>query len=247
MNVSILQWNVWNQEDIHNIAKFLKTQSADIVCLQELTINYNRQTVKDTPAFIAKVLGYEYYCQELPIESTDGKKVMLADGIFSRFPILETKSVWINQPKFKGGYDDEYRAYVAVTLSIGGTKLDVATTHMSYTDRFTPTPSKICETDQLLRALKTQINPLIFAGDLNALPDSYTIKSISSVLSDAGPDNSQNTWTTKPFSYRGFEENDLNWRLDYIFTSPEIKVTSSRILRTKYSDHLPIKAEIEIL
>ncbi len=90
MKLSILQWNVWYKEVIYNIAKFLKQNPADIVCLQELTINAPDQTEHHTPSYIAAELGFNYHCKELPIESTDGKKMMLANGIFSRFPIIHT-------------------------------------------------------------------------------------------------------------------------------------------------------------
>lgn len=65
-------------------------------------------------------------------------------------------------------------------------------------------------------------------------------------LQHVGPDFAQSTWTTKPFSFMGFEENELKWRLDYIFASKQIKVLSSNIIPTEYSDHLPIFAECEL-
>ena len=61
-----------------------------------------------------------------------------------------------------------------------------------------------------------------------------------------GPDYHEKTWTTKPFSYNGFSENSLNWRLDFVFGTKDIKVISSEIIKTDLSDHLPILIKIEI-
>lgn len=244
MKISVLQWNIWYQEDIANIASFIKANKADVICLQELTLNYVGQTVIDTPKYIAEQLGYNYYCKELPIESTDGVTMMLANGIFSRFSITNKRYAWINQPKDGGGYSDEYRAYVEVELDVEGDKVWIGTTHMSYTHGFEDTPQKKQETDLLLSELAKHETKFIFMGDLNAPQGSYTINSIDKLIENTGPDTQQKTWTTKPFSYNGFEETELNWRLDYVYKTRDIKTTSAKILATDYSDHLPVFAEL---
>lgn len=246
MEVSVLQWNVWYQENIHHVAEFLKGHVADVICLQELTIDAPQQREKNTPAYIAGQLGLHYFCKELPIESTDGQKMMLANGIFSRFPITESRAVWINEPKTGGGYNDEYRAYVEVDMDVEGKSFTAATTHMSYTHRFEGTPNKARETAKLVEQLHRHKTGFMFTGDLNAVPESDTIQSIGEVLHPTGPDYDQKTWTTKPFSYKGFEETELNWRLDYGFVTPDVKVVGAEILKTNYSDHLPLFFKVSL-
>jgi len=243
---SLLQWNILYKEDIKNIVQFLKEHPADIVCLQELTINHPAQLIKDTPKYIAEQLGYHSYIKEIPLKKMEGKMMMLANGIFSRFPIKETHFAWINETTGSGGYDDEYRAYVEVTLDINGQRYYVGTTHMSYKHRFEQTTRKQQEADRLCEQLKRHSRNYIFTGDLNAVPNSYTIQAISNLLQNVGPKATKKTWTTKPFSYNGFEETELNWRLDYVFATPNIKATSSEVLVTDYSDHLPILVEFEV-
>ncbi len=246
MEITILQWNIWYQEDIRNVTTFLRQHPADMICIQELSINLPEQSVPDTPKYIAETLGYNYYYKDLPLNSTDGKVIAWADGVFSKFPITNKRFVWINKPKGKGGYDDEYRAYVEITVEIGGKELTVATTHMSYTDRFHETANKRQEANKLAGIIKDRRRNYIFAGDLNATPDSYTIEQISKHLEHTGPDYEQKTWTTKPFSYRGFKATTLGWRLDYIFVTKDIEVLSAKILETDYSDHLPIFAKLKL-
>ena len=240
MEVSVLQWNKWYEGD-EIVRNFLLENKADIICLQELLLENPVSDAINNPQQIAERLGYSsYYYKEIPIESSEGHQVILANVIFSHFPMVDKTFTWINQPIADGGYDDEYRAYVEVTLQVGGKKLTVGTTHMSYTHGFKPTANKRKETNRLLEILATKKQNYVLTGDLNALPDSYTVTEISKVLNHAGPAFDQKTWTTKPFSYQGFNETELKWRLDYVFTSRDVEVLSTKIIKTAYSDHLPI-------
>jgi endonuclease/exonuclease/phosphatase family metal-dependent hydrolase len=242
MKLSILQWNVWYKEDIRNVAAFLREHPADVICLQELTIQDIPKT-GHTPDYIAKQLDYHHFYKE--IDLGEGK-INIANGIFSKYPIISTNWQWINEASGTGHYDDEYRAYVEVTLDVDGTEVTVATTHMSYTNAFASTPRKQQETQRLIDILKIKQSKYIFTGDLNAAPDSPIIQAVSDVLKNVGPDLNQPTWTTKPFSYDGFEETNLNWRLDYIFATPDVKVVEAKVLSTDYSDHLPVWAEVDL-
>lgn len=242
MKFTILQWNVWYKEDIRNVAKFLREHPADLICLQELTIQ-NIPEIGHTPDYIARQLGYHHFYKE--IDLGEGK-INIANGIFSKYPIASTDWHWVNEASGTGHYDDEYRAYVEATLDVNGTQVTVATTHMSYTNAFVSTPRKMQETQRLVDIIKTKKERFIFTGDLNAAPDSPIIQAINGVLQNVGPDFEQPTWTTKPFSYDGFEETELRWRLDYIFASPDIKTVSAEVLKTEYSDHLPVMVEVSV-
>lgn len=243
-DISVLQWNVWFQEDIHHVGEVIHSLDPDIICAQELTIGFEGQSVPNTVEYLSKLLGFYWYGKELPIEAPDGKRHTLVNAIFSRFPLVDGYSTWINIPSHGGGYGDEYRAYVEATAQLSDGPLTIATTHMSYTDTFIEADFKDLETEQLMEQLRRHDERFIFAGDLNALPDSKTIEAVSSYLQHAGPDFSENTWTTKPFHYRGFDATELNWRLDYIFTTKDMRVRESTTIDTNYSDHLPIFARL---
>lgn len=243
MNVSVLQWNIWYKEKIEDITTSLVNNKADIICLQELTINNPEQTVKNAVTYIAKRLGYEYAFQAISFEDDDMKQ---ANAIFSKYPISESRNAWINEPTGTGHYNDQYRAYVEISVSVNGELLRIGTVHMSYTNAFAPTPRKLKETEKLLSLIKQNRSKYILTGDFNATPDSAVLQNISKQFVNAGPNDTQKSWTTKPFSYDGFKANTLDWRLDYIFTTPDINTLSSEILQTELSDHLPILATFEI-
>lgn len=242
-HIKILQWNVWYLEDIKNIAAFLKENKADIICLQELTIDFDKQNNIHTPEYIAKELGYNAHYQEIAFAD---KSVKLANAIFSKYELSDTRTVWVNQEQGSGDYDDENRAYVEARVNFDGKELTVGTVHMSYTHAFEPSERKLQETDALVEAIKDNSQNFVLTGDFNAQPDSEVIKRIESHVKNLGPDYDQKTWTTKPFSYNGFEADTLDWRLDYIFGSSDIVVNSSEVLQTEFSDHLPVIVELKV-
>ncbi len=239
--VSILQWNIWYLEDIRKVAEFLKQNKADIICLQELTIDFDQQNNIHTPEYIARELGYHVYYQDITF---DGKALKLANAIFSKYELCETRTVWVNAEGGSGHYDDENRAYVEATVTIDGKKLTVGTVHMSYTHAFEPSERKLQETNALVEAIKDKSKNFILTGDFNAVPGSKVISRIEKYVKNLGPDYSQKTWTTKPFSYDGFEATKLDYRLDYVFGSQDIQFESAKVLATDVSDHLPVLVKI---
>lgn len=239
----MLQWNVLYKEDINNIVSFLKDNPTDVVCLQELTIDFEDQNFIHTPNFVADALGYHHYAKEIPFS---GKQIKLANAIFSRFPITRKSYSWVNRSQGTDNYDDENRAYVEVDIDINGEKLAIGTVHLSYVKGFVETARRLAEADKLFEAIERHDKRFVLTGDLNALPASSIISGLESHLVNAGPDLTQNTWTTKPFEYQGFSATELNWRLDYIFHTSDVSVISADIVSTDFSDHLPIKAVFEL-
>lgn len=243
MNVSILQWNIWYREDVDNILKLLLKVKPDIFCLQELTTGHPIHKELNLPDFIAAEFGYSFCYKEIP---TEENQIKLANGIFSKYPIASTRYAWINEQRGKSRSDNVYRVYVEATIDINSKQLTVGTTQMSYTKAFQVTPRKIKETKRLVNLFADKKEAYILTGDFNAQPDSEVIEMVRRHLINAGPDFKHSTWTTKPFSYDGFEASTLDWRLDYIFTTPDLRTKASKIIETEYSGHLPVYAEIEL-
>ncbi len=243
--MKLLQWNIWYREDTKNVLEALRETDAEILCLQELTINhpeFNRDV--NVPEFLARELGFNYIFA--PAVEKENQKY--GNGIFSRFPILSSKTCFIqNPPENSEGsvdYSQEGRIYVEASIQTDEGEVTVGTAHKSYTDRFAMTLAKETETNRLIGILRAKKERYIFAGDLNTLPGSYTINEISKVLNHCGPAMDEKTWTTKPFSYNGFEANTLDWRLDYCFATADIQIKDAKVVKTIYSDHLPILLEL---
>jgi endonuclease/exonuclease/phosphatase family metal-dependent hydrolase len=243
--VKILQWNVWYYEKCENIVNFLKHTNADIVCCQELTVNFKEANPGiDVPAKIAKACNYNYYFQPTTIVGTDGEELKMGNAIFTRFPIKNKTYSLVQQAGSFPGSED--RAYIELDIEVNSKMLKVGTVHLSYSPAFAMNEKKLGEAEKLYDAVVNNHEKYILTGDMNAKPDSPIIKRLEEIFIHADPNTDRPTWTTKPFSYQGFEANSRDWRLDYIFATEDINIIENKIIDTPYSDHLPILSKIQI-
>ena len=82
--------------------------------------------------------------------------------------------------------------------------------------------------------------PVILAGDFNAVPNSHEYYELGRGLVDAFVAVGRGSSTS-------FHDYKFPIRIDYIFTSKEIKAISYRVDRSvKLSDHFPVIAEFKI-
>ena len=245
MRLNILQWNVWFKENPDNIVKNIIKWKADIICAQEL-IQDSRKNI-DTAKYIANKLGFNCYYHQADTWDNREEKETQGNAIFSKYPIKKKVHYYVQEPKHNPlDASHEGRVYIETAVSLTNLTFKIGTTHLSYSDRFILDDHRRQESDNLVNILKKKNNKFVFTGDLNSTPTSYTVNQIEKYLTNAGPDYEYNTWTTKPFHYDNFKEDKLNWRLDYIFTTKDIKVKSAKVINSKYSDHLPILLTIEI-
>jgi endonuclease/exonuclease/phosphatase family metal-dependent hydrolase len=243
MELSVVSWNIWYNQPVEAVAEVLAELDADVVCLQELTRGLP-EMVADGPAYLAEQLGYRYIAP--PIARTDKAGWTQANGVFTKLSGQDGRWCYVQQPSGTGGYADEYRSYVELACAVGTEIVHVGTAHLSYTDGFYPTAAKAAETDALVAELGHHTERYVFCGDLNALPGSYTQKAVAKTLVHCGPDMAVPTWTTKPFAYNGFSADELAWRLDYVFATPDLVVRSAEVVDADVSDHLPVLVRFAI-
>jgi endonuclease/exonuclease/phosphatase family metal-dependent hydrolase len=245
MKLSVLQWNVWYQEKADNILRFLQETDADILCLQELTQESFINPGCNLPKEI-ELLGY-YSHYKVALNTVGKFNRQLGNGIFSKFPVVSSE-VFYTQHASDNLIDPEDRLCLTATLNVNSVHLTVGTVHLSWTHapEYRNLPSKKAETDRFCEFIKSYDQKFILTGDFNAPAGSYTIQVFDKLLKPAGPDYSQTTWTTKVRDLGFIKFTDRLWRLDYVYATPDVKIVSSRILDTEYSDHLPILVELEI-
>ncbi len=238
-----MQWNILYKEKAENIIALLNSVKPDIFCFQELCIDsvYN-PGIRDIARYIAEKLGVRYYF-ETAFTKPDAEEVKsIGNAVFSRFPIVGKRHFFTKEAgSHVTDFSDEGRVYVEAEIQTDEQKfLQVGTVHLSYIHKFMMTEAKIKEVNRLVDGVKDKSKSYILTGDLNSTPDSYAIQELQKYFINAGPPFDEPTWTTKPFDHRGFREKSLRWRLDYIFVTKDIRIVSSEIIKTDYSDHLPI-------
>ena len=234
--MKILQWNILFKENINNIAEELKRIDADVVCIQELSFIGNDRTSVEV---LNQVYPYVYY--EIADTFDDGRSQ--CNAILSKYPFIKKEKEYVQEPGLiKNDYSKEGRVYLEVQIKYNNKIYNIGTVHLSYTHAFCETELKDIEVNKLIKIIKNKKN-YIFTGDLNTFNDSKYIKEIEKYYINH---KTGNTWTTKPFSYNGFTVDKLDYKLDYVFTTNDIKVKSVKTIDTEYSDHLPILCEIEV-
>jgi endonuclease/exonuclease/phosphatase family metal-dependent hydrolase len=243
VRIRILQWNIHYKEDIRKIIAQIKRWNPDIVCLQELTQVCVHNDFQDTFELVKNTLHYHGY---FALAHTYPSGEVGGNGIFSRYPLESTSTVMVQNATAQDDFSREGRSVAVASVVLPGASIKIATTHLSYTNRFEPTPRKKKEVKRLLDLMKKQKGQFIMTGDFNCTPSSEYVQEIMRVLKSAGPNFDLPTWTTKPFEYNGFKEDKLRWRLDYVFHTPDVKIISSEILQTSASDHLPILVTVDI-
>lgn len=240
--MKILTWNVWYKEDPKNVLELLKNTEWDVCCLQEIMKGFHPE-IEDVAEYLKESLGVEGYLAVAQGRSEKGWSQ--GNLILSRLPIKDTFSYFIQDQSDdpEPSFSDEGRVIAGIELD---NSFKILTTHMSYTPRFEETNKKNAESERLIEYLAGLEQPFVFCGDLNAVPTSNLIQSLSQSYKNLSPDFTEPTWTTKPFSHEGFEVDTLTYRLDYVFSSKEVEQIGSRIIQTEYSDHLPILSDIKI-
>jgi endonuclease/exonuclease/phosphatase family metal-dependent hydrolase len=245
MILKVLQWNVWYKENPERIADEILKINPDVICAQELMTN-NSGSV-DTAKSIAGKIGYDYVYVEGDTWDNRGDKESQGNAIFTKLPILSKEIVYVTSKKHNPqNATVEGRVYFELGLKFNSKNITIGTTHLSYSDRFKETELRLKEYQNLKDVLIKKENNFIFCADLNSGADGKISKDINTYLKNSGPSLNVPTWTTKPFDYHGFTEDKLRWRLDYVFASADLKVVSSEVVDTKYSDHLPILVMYEI-
>ena len=247
MNLKLLQWNIWESKALDQITSFIKELDPDVLCLQELRGVGSPNPQIDLKEQIESTSGMASYCEIAQTRNNQGAVTSQGNGIFSKYPIIEKTCVFLQESRTNPiDASDEGRTYLEAAINANGNQVTIATTHLSYTNRFVTTKKKKAEINNLLNIVKEKNANYILAGDFNLRPYSWSIKQISRYLKHCGPDLRENTWTVIPFNYQGFIETELKWRLDYVFASKNIIVSSARIIKTSLSDHLPILVEFSI-
>lgn len=239
--IIFLHWNILYEEKAENIFGLVKKINPSIFCAQEIS-SANSSLIK----LLKEQLKYSYF-EPAKIIGAKREKLPLGNAIFSDYPLSNKRKVFLqNGPNATSGNKHEERVYIEAVVQVGKHKLTVGTTHLSFAPKFESTPDRDVQIAILLEAIKDNNQNFLLSGDFNAAPGTKIVKDLEKVLVSVGPPHDEPTFSTIPFSFLGFDVTGLDWRVDYIFATPDVKIISSRIIDTKYSDHLPILAEIEI-
>lgn len=224
-----------NAADLDAIAEVIRRQNPDFVTLNEVGVFTNR-TGKDVHQArdLAEKLGMEWHFSKA-IDRDGGE---YGDAVLSKYPILEKRSYRLPCAAEQPGED---RSLCVIRVQIDGKDLYVASTHL---DHLSGDASRLVQATEIRRIRDTELEgDLILCGDLNAIPSSNVIATMTSFLTNTGP-----------IDQYTFPSDDPSRKIDYIMYAPiehfgvqNCQVVSrgdQQVGGVDASDHRPVIADI---
>ena len=236
--------------------ELIKQQQADILCLQEFQTSFNPDYY-DNITYIKQELGYPFYYFSY---DEDGHNQFYSTVIFSMHPIIDSGIVNYPRPSIPEALihadikfnNDTIRVYSTHLQSLQLRKTDYEniselTKGDSIIDNSKTIFSKLRK-GSALRSIQAGVvktlvadspYPVLFAGDLNDVPNSYTYFTVRNNMQDA--------FLKKGFGIgRTFSGLAPTLRIDYIFADKDFKIIQFNRLVKDMSDHYMLVADVKL-
>ncbi|MBP3434796.1 MAG: endonuclease/exonuclease/phosphatase family protein [Clostridia bacterium] len=236
MKLTVMSFNTQHCEnfltkqiDYDVMVKAIRDCGADIVGLNEIRDQGTMEGYEPQAKALAERLGYYYYFAKA-IDVGEAPNPY-GNALVSRYPILTAETIMVPDPTGPrtGGKWYETRCLLKAKIDVGD-GLTVCVMHFGL------------NRDEQVNAVETAVANIeektcVLMGDFNVIPEDPVLAPIREVLYDTA---------------ELFEGERLSWpsdtperKIDYLFTSKDIKVHSADIPAIVASDHRPYVAEIE--
>jgi endonuclease/exonuclease/phosphatase family metal-dependent hydrolase len=239
VKVKVMSYNIHHGEgedgvlDLERIAKVIEESNAEIIGLQEVDNHWSkRSNFKDQAKWLAERLGMFYtYAANLdrdPISEGESRR-QYGTAILSEYPILESENHFLTKFDYPDRYSEQ-RGLLEAAINVKGTHLHFYNTHLGLT-----TEQRQIQMKEIVEIVAQTKGPKVIMGDLNATPESSEMEPMFAHYKDAFA-NQNEAYT--------YSAESPSKRIDYIFTSANIKTEDARVIQTLASDHLPLTADI---
>lgn len=243
-NIKVMSYNIHHGEgsdtilDLKRIGDVIKQSGADIIGLQEVDNHFSeRSNFKDQAKWLAKYVGMHYtYAANLDYEplQVDQHRRQYGTAVLSKYPILSAKNHLLTNIPYPVN-PTEQRGLLETVINVRGNHIHFYNTHLDNKRA----EQRDLQVREILKIANHTKGSKILVGDFNATPESTEMLKMTSQYNDAFDVLGQNEDYTYPVE-------NPNHRIDYIFTSDDIKISTGEVLKTIASDHLPITAELAL-
>lgn len=266
-HIRIASWNVarfheWKKNNSEKsqlrlkMLEQIKKQSPDILCLEEF-FHSPDENFYDNISEI-KEMGYPYYYFSF---DPDGYRQYIGSAIFSKYPMIDTGLVRYNRPSMPEALvhadikvnDDTIRIYTTHLQSVQFRQRDyeaISELKNAEDSLFANSKTVLSKLRKAMKLRTTQADiarqlmddslyPVIFCGDLNDTPNSYTYFTIRGKMQDA--------FLEKGFGIgRTYSSLSPTLRIDYIMADDNFKVQQFTRVVKFLSDHFMLMADVEL-
>ncbi|MEH7011736.1 endonuclease/exonuclease/phosphatase family protein [Neobacillus niacini] len=240
-NIKVMTFNIHHGGtdpifDLKRIAVLIKTSGADIIGLQEVDNHFSeRSNFQDQAKWVANYLGmhcaYGVNLDYDPLQEGEGRR-QYGTAVISKYPILSAENHLLTTIPYPEN-PTEQRGLLETVINVRGNHVHFYNTHLD-DQRADQRELQIKEIHDIANQKE---GTSIFVGDFNATPESAEILKMTAQYKDAFAEIGQNNNFT-------FPADKPDSRIDYIFTSEDVKICTGEVINTNVSDHLPITAEL---
>jgi endonuclease/exonuclease/phosphatase family metal-dependent hydrolase len=216
--------------DLERVAKVIEASGASVVGLQEVDKYFDaRSNWVDQPAWLAARLQMHYvFAANLDWDPLEPGKPRRQYGtlVLSKYPIVDSRNTLL--PLTPGR---EQRGLLEAVIDVEGTPFRFADTHLTTSND----GERLQQVNAIVALLKDAPEPTVLVGDLNAIPTSTEVKTLTTHWTDTWPKVGVGLGLTSPalLPVR---------RIDYQLYSPGLTPKAASVPATLASDHLPVAA-----
>lgn len=217
---------------LQRIAQIIRKSQAEIIALQEVDERTRRVRGVSQHKILARLTGYNsVFGAAIPFQGG-----YYGNAILSKYPIQHTRRILL--PKGDGM---EHRSVLRVRIRLPKRfptrTLDVFSTHL---DNQSAQTRKVAA-QRINQMVKNSRHPALLLGDLNAAPQSTTLRTLRKVWKNSTQKKTQKTMpSTVPIAQIDYilYTQPTHWRTSYVHAilGP---------LTTMASDHLPLVADMQ--
>jgi endonuclease/exonuclease/phosphatase family metal-dependent hydrolase len=207
----------------------LRALDAEVIALQEVDRGTRRAKRVDQPRAIAEALGMHVEFAAHP--KRGGGRTGVA--LLSRHPLTNIEHIEL---------PDGVLAALQADVAIDDVVIRTFVVHLLPTELGDPRArqagmdiARLREADAVLLRATDQRRPTLVLGDFNALSNGPEYAAFADHFEDACPLGGP-TWPTS----------DPTYRIDYVWSSPELRVLGCPSTTPTASDHLPVVALLEL-
>ncbi len=213
--------NLTGRNTIDEMANIIKESGIEIIGIQEADSGMPRTKFLNQMKHLSDVLTMQYvFGENLTIASAK-----YGNGVLSKYPIEFSENIALPSGR-------EPRGLLSTIINVEGRKIHFLVTHLGLKQE-----ERRKQIGVILDYIQTLPYEVILVGDFNAAPDNDELREIKKKMMDGAEIMDKGNIPT-------FDLPLLSRRIDYIFIDSNLNINSYDVIKSRASDHYPIKAEI---